>query len=258
MGQKTLYVKGVFLVIIRCVAVEGMLGEIIFVGQKRADAAKLQDALAAIQHGKLIHAHQLLAQFLIVQRMGNLAATALAGVIAVDGFLTQRRRQLFQRTGFLTAQKDGAVHVADDRIRAVFIQGFELALRLQDKAAGDFSGTDRRYQLLKPRYLADIRGLVDQAADMNRQASAVHIIRLFTQQVEKLGIAHGNEKVKGIIRIGHDDEQGGFPVAQRVQLQLVIGRQLPKLLNVKGRKPCAAGNKYAFRGLARDKLSRTF
>ncbi|CAN4018417.1 putative zinc-binding domain-containing protein, partial [Dysosmobacter welbionis] len=48
MGQKTLYVKGVFLVIIRCVAVEGMLGEIIFVGQKRADAAKLQDALAAI------------------------------------------------------------------------------------------------------------------------------------------------------------------------------------------------------------------
>ena len=140
MGQKTLYVKGVFLVIIRCVAVEGMLGEIIFVGQKRADAAKLQDALAAIQHGKLIHAHQLLAQFLIVQRMGNLAATALAGVIAVDGFLAQRRRQLFQRTGFLTTQKDGAVHVADDRIRAVFIQGFELALRLQDKAAGDFSG----------------------------------------------------------------------------------------------------------------------
>ena len=61
MGQKTLYVKGVFLVIIRCVAVEGMLGEIIFVGQKRADAAKLQDALAAIQHGKLIHAHQLFA-----------------------------------------------------------------------------------------------------------------------------------------------------------------------------------------------------
>ena len=28
------------------------------------DAAKLQDTLAAIQHGKLIHAHQLLAQFL--------------------------------------------------------------------------------------------------------------------------------------------------------------------------------------------------
>ena len=99
-------------------------------GQKRADAAKLQDALAAIQHGKLIHAHQLLAQFLIVQRMGNLAATALAGVIAVDGFLAQRRRQLFQRTGFLTTQKDGAVHVADDRICAVFIQGFELALSL--------------------------------------------------------------------------------------------------------------------------------
>ena len=142
------------------------------------------DALAAIQHGKLVHAHQLLAQFLIVQRMGNLAATALAGVIAVDGFLAQRRRQLFQRTGFLSTQKDGAVHVADDRIRAVFIQGFELALCLQDKAAGDFSGTDRRYQLLKPRYLADIRGLVNEAADVNRQAPTVHIVGFFTQQVE--------------------------------------------------------------------------
>lgn len=130
-----------------------------------------------------LHAHQLLAQFLIVQRMGNLAATALAGVIAVDGFLAQRRRQLFQRTGFLSTQKDGTVHVADNRIRAVFIQGFKLALCLQDKAAGDFSGTDRRNQLFKSRYLADIRGLVDQAADMNRQATAVHIICLFAKQI---------------------------------------------------------------------------
>ena len=110
--------------------------------------------------------------------------SALAGVLAVDGFLTQRRRQLFQRTGFLTAQKDGAVHVADDRIRAVFIQGFELALCLQDKAAGDFSGTDRRNQLFKSRYLADICGLVNEAADMNRQAPTVHIVGFFTQQVE--------------------------------------------------------------------------
>ena len=93
---------------------------------------------------------------------------------------------------------------------------------------------------------------------MNRQASAVHIIRLFTEQVEKLGIAHRNEKVKGIVRVGHDDEQGGFPVAQRVQLQLVIGRQFPKLLNVKGRKPCAAGNQDALSCLARDEKSRTF
>lgn len=122
--------------------------------------------------------------------MGNLAATALAGVITVDGFLAQRRRQLFQRTGFLSTQKDGTVHVADNRIRAVFIQGFKLALCLQDKAAGDFSGTDRRNQLFKSRYLADICGLVNEAADMNRQASAVHIICLFAKQIEKLGIAH--------------------------------------------------------------------
>ena len=85
---------------------------------------------------------------------------------------------------------------------------------------------------------------------MNRQASAVHIICLFAKQIEKLGIAHGNEKVKGIIVSDIMMNRAVFRSPSVSQLQLVIGRQFPKLLNVKGSQPCAAGNKYAFRGLA--------
>ena len=68
--------------------------------------------------------------------------------------------------------------------------------------------------------------------------------------IEKLGVDHRNQKVESGIRVRHDDEQRRLLIAQRVQLQLIIHGEVTQFLNVKGRKPCAAGNKYAFRGLA--------
>ncbi len=98
-GQKTLYVKGVFVsFIIRCVAVEGMLGEIIFVGKERADTRAAGGYTCRHPSQQARPAHQFLAQLLIVQRVGNLRATALAGVVGVDGFLSQHGSQLFERT----------------------------------------------------------------------------------------------------------------------------------------------------------------
>jgi hypothetical protein len=78
----------------------------------------------------------------------------------------------------------------------------------------------------------------------------IHVVRFLTQQIEKLRVAKGYEEVKGIICIGHDDEQRGFLVAQRVELQLVIGRQIAQLLDIKGGKPRTAGDQDAFGGLA--------
>jgi hypothetical protein len=57
-----------------------------------------------------------------------------------------------------------------------------------------------------------------------------------------LGIDHAGEEIEGIIGVRDDDEQRRFPVAQRVQLQLVIRRDLPKLLDVEGGKARAAAN----------------
>ena len=51
----------IFLVIVRCITIERVLGEVIFTGQKRAHTTELEDALAAIQNGKLVHTHKLFA-----------------------------------------------------------------------------------------------------------------------------------------------------------------------------------------------------
>ena len=55
-------------------------------------------------------------------------------------------------------------------------------------------------------------------------------------------IDHAGKEVEGVVCVGNDDKQRRFPVAQRVQLQLVIRRDLPQLLNVKGSEARAAAN----------------
>ena len=73
-------VKFIFWVCIRQVFVIPVLRDIKLIGQKRPHAAKLQDALGAVQHGKLIHRSEVFAELLVVKAVGDLAAAALAGV----------------------------------------------------------------------------------------------------------------------------------------------------------------------------------
>ena len=235
-----------------------MLCDVVLVRKEGADAAKLEDALPAVKDGKLIDRREVLPQFLIIEAVGNLAPAAFAGVVGVYRLLSQRFRQLLQGRALLAAEEDGAVAVADDCVGVVLIQGFELALRLQDEAGRDFTAADGGDQLFKLGDLPDVRKLVQQAPDMDRQTPAVHVVRLVAQKIEKLGIHQRGEKIERVVRIGNDDKQGGPLVAQRVQLQLVVGRQLPKLLNVERGHSCAAGNQDGFCRFARDKLSRTF
>lgn len=131
-------------------------------------------------------------------------------------------------------------------------------MRLQNEAGGNLAASDGRHELFQLGYLADIGTLVDQAANVYRQLAAVHIVGLVAKQVEKLGVAHGDQKVKRVVGVGHDEKQRRFAVAQRVQLQFVVGRDLPQLRDVERRKARAAGNQDGFCGLARDVLSRVF
>lgn len=85
---------------------------------------------------------------------------------------------------------------------------------------------------------------------MDRQPPAVHIVRLFAEQVEQLGVAHGNQEVKAIVCVAHYEEQCGSPVSQGIQFQLIVGRDLPQLRNVEHGKACATGNQYALGGFA--------
>ena len=77
---------------------------------------------------------------------------------------------------------------------------------------------------------------------MDRKPAAVNVVRFLTEQVEELGIGHGNQEIERAVRITHDQEQRCFLIPEGIQLQFVVGRQLPELLDIKDGKPCAAGN----------------
>ena len=69
---------------------------------------------------------------------------------------------------------------------------------------------------------------------MDRQFAAVLVIRLITEQIEKLGVDHRNQKIEGAVRIRHDEEQSCFLITQRVQLQFIVHGEVPQFLDVEG------------------------
>ena len=142
------------------------------------------------------------------------------------------------------------IHVAHDGVRIVFVDGFQLATGLQYQTGRDLTAADGGYQLFQIGDLPDVGALVDQAPHMDGQFAAVHIIRFVAQEVEKLGVDHADEEIKGRIRVRHDEEQRCFLIAQRVQLQFIVHGKVPQLLDVEGREPGTAGNQDGFCGLA--------
>ena len=91
---------------------------------------------------------------------------------------------------------------------------------------------------------------------MDRQPAAVHIIRFFTQQVEKLGICHSDQEIHAVLSVRHDKEQGSFTVPQGIQFQLVISGQVADLLNIENGGPGRRADKDTLGGLTRNELSR--
>ena len=95
-GQECFNVKSVLVIRIGSVLEIGVLGNVVLIRKERTHATQLEDALVSVHRRKLILAHQLFPQFLIVERVGGLSATALSGVVGVDGFLTQHGSQLLE------------------------------------------------------------------------------------------------------------------------------------------------------------------
>ena len=256
--QELLDIEGVLGVIIGGVLVVRVLGQVVLVAQKRAHTPQLQDAFAAIQHRQFIPAHKFVAEFLIVGAIAWAIATGIRIVVTVDGFLAECFGKIFQGGGFAAAEENLAVHVAHDGIRVIFVDGFQLAAGLQDQTRRDLTAADGSHQLFQLRDLTDVNTLIDQAPHMDWQFAAVLVICLIAKQIEKLGVDHGDQEVKGTVRIAHDEKQRRFPVTQLVQFQLIVHGGIPDFLNVEGCEPGTAGNKDRLGRFARNELSRTF
>ena len=160
-------------------------------------------------------------------------ATGVRSVKRINRFFSQHFGQVLQGGRLTAAQKYLAVHIAHDGVRIVLVDGFQLASRLQDKASRDLTAADGGHQLFQIGNLPDVGTLVDQAPHMDGQLAAVHIVCLVAQQIEKLGVDHADEEVKGGIRVRHDEEQRCFLIAQRVQLQLIVHGEVAQFLDVK-------------------------
>ena len=70
---------------------------------------------------------------------------------------------------------------------------------------------------------------------MDGQFAAVLVICLITEQIEKLGVDHGDQEVECTVGITHNQEQCRFPVAQLVEFQFIIHGGIPNFLNVEWR-----------------------
>lgn len=118
-----------------------------------------------------------------------------------DRFLAEGFGKFLQSGRFRAAQEDLAVHVADDGIGIVLVNGLQLRPGLQHQAGADLTGTDGGNQLFQVRDLADVCRLIDQAPHMNREPAAVNIIRFFTQQVEQLRVDHTDQEIEAAVCI---------------------------------------------------------
>lgn len=107
--QKTLYVEGVFLVVVGKVFVVRMFGNIKLLRKERPYAAQLQDALAAIHNGQLILAHQLFAVAVDDEYIrGNPTDGVYASIKAAYHYETPKRHALTrpQQAAFLSFIKN--------------------------------------------------------------------------------------------------------------------------------------------------------
>ena len=70
---------------------------------------------------------------------------------------------------------------------------------------------------------------------MNRKSSSIEVISLQTECIEKLRIDHSYKEIEGLVGIRHDQKQCLFPVAQRIQSELIVFRNLPNCVNIEPR-----------------------
>ena len=114
---------------------------------------------------------------------------------------------------------------------------------MQNNGSRDFPASDGGNELVKVRYLADVRKLVQYHPNMDGQPPAVFIIGPVTKQVDKLALYHCQNEIKGGVRVRHNQEQRRFLVPDGVKFQFVVLHQLPDFPDVKRGHSCACADK---------------
>jgi len=236
-----------------------MLLQIVFGRKKRGQTPQLQNALVARHGRQFAGGHQLPAQPLgILVVAFRLAAGAALGLHGDCGLSQPVLGNFLDRAGLPASQEDHAVHISENCLRVLIIDGLALCQLLIEQAQAHLTGADHRHQLFQVWHLARVGRLVPQHPHMMGQAAPVYVVRPLAKKIEHLRKGQGHNKVIGGRGIGNGKENRCFPIPDAVKLQLVIAHNFPELGDVKGSQTSSAGNQNAFCGFARDEKSRTF
>ena len=104
-----------------------------------------KDTLVAVHDREFIAAHEFMAGLLIVEAIRPALASRVAGVIEINGLLAQRLADLLQGGGFLAAEEQHSIAVADDGLRGILVDGLQLTLRLPATSCQGLFSTSRRF-----------------------------------------------------------------------------------------------------------------
>lgn len=216
--------------VVGCVFQVRVVKKVVFLVPHRCLAADHHKAVAAFHAAHLVRGHQLAPRDLIAVAGRAVAALADALPLGADGLLAQQLGNVLKGAVIVAAKVNKTVAVADDRFPVVLVFAFDLGNILQNDIAAYVAAARNGKDLYKVLRRGDIGKLVHHQAYMNRQCAVEFRrgIRKAKQLVKQLGVQNRNHKVKGIVIVGDDAEDGAFLHAQLRQEHFIGGNHLGK------------------------------
>ena len=204
--------------------------KVVFLVPHRCLAADHHKAVAAFHAAHLVRGHQLTPRDLIAVAGRSVAALADALPLGADGLFAQQLGNVLKGAVIVAAKVNKAVAVADDRFPVVLVFAFDLGNILQNDIAAYVAAARNGKDLYKVFRRCDIGELVHHQAYMNRQCAVKFRrgIRKAKQLVKQLGVQNRNHKVKGIVIVRDNAEDGAFLHAQLRQEHFIGGNHLGK------------------------------
>ena len=118
--------------------------------------------------------------------MGGFPATALSGVVGVDGFLAQQFAHIFVGGLLVATQVEELIAVADDGFPLLFKKCLELCQVLKNDGHKHTTGTHNGKDLIEVVRQADIGELVHQEVNGYRQTATVNMVGRIKQLLKEL------------------------------------------------------------------------
>ena len=168
----------------------------------------------------------------------------------IQRLLAQHLRNILVGRLLVAAQIQQRVSVAQQSLPVVLEQCLQTGYILQDDGGHDIAGTHGALYLYKIAGQRHVAELVHHQPHRNRQRPLMHLIRLIIQRLERAGIEHPHQIVKGAVTVGDNRKDRLFALPHHGKLHFVLGGDVPNLRYDEGRQPHRSSNEDGTRRFA--------